>query len=89
MRGFYNQILNIDLSTKKVDIQMVKDKIYSTYFDGKGLASWILSERNPKGVDPLSDENHLIFATGAVTGGMTWGSSRYSGKSCSFYHGSF
>ncbi len=77
MHGFYNQILNIDLSTKKVDIQKVKDNIYSTYLGGKGLASWILSERNPKGVDPLSGENHLIFATGAVTGGMTWGSSRY------------
>lgn len=76
MHGFYNQILNIDLSTQKVDIQPVKDKIYSTYLGGKGLASWILSERNPKGVDPQSGENHLIFATGAVTGGMTWGSSR-------------
>ncbi|MBC8438665.1 MAG: hypothetical protein H8D87_03155 [Deltaproteobacteria bacterium] len=52
MHGFYNQILNIDLSTQKVDIQPVKDKIYSTYLGGKGLASWILSERNPKGVDP-------------------------------------
>ncbi len=77
MHGFYNQILNIDLSTQKVDIQPVKDKIYLTYLGGKGLASWILSERNPKGIDPLSGENHLIFATGAVTGGMTWGSSRY------------
>ena len=77
MHGFNNQILNIDLSTQKVDIQSVKDKIYSTYLGGKGLASWILSERNPKGVDPLSGENHLIFATGAVTGGITWGSSRY------------
>jgi aldehyde:ferredoxin oxidoreductase len=77
MHGFYNQILNIDLSTQQVNVQPIKDEIYSTYLGGKGLASWVLSENNPKGVDPLSGENHLIFATGSVTGGITWGSSRY------------
>ncbi|MCP4722067.1 MAG: aldehyde:ferredoxin oxidoreductase, partial [Desulfobacteraceae bacterium] len=51
--------------------------IYETYLGGKGLATWLLFERNPKGVDPLSRDNHLIFATGAVTGGVTWGASRY------------
>jgi aldehyde:ferredoxin oxidoreductase len=43
MHGFYNQILNIDLSTQKVQVQKIKDDIYSTYLGGKGLASWILS----------------------------------------------
>ena len=77
MHGFYNQILNIDLSKQEIRVQQIEDDIYSTYLGGKGLASWILSEKNPTGVDPLSCDNHLIFATGAVTGGMTWGSSRY------------
>ncbi len=77
MKGFYNQILNIDLSKKQIHVEPIEDDVYSTYLGGKGLASWILSERNPVGVDPLSGDNHLIFATGAVTGGMTWGSSRY------------
>jgi len=77
MQGFYNQILTIDLSKKKFQVEKIEDKIYSTYLGGKGLASWLLSERNPVGVDPLSKENHLIFATGSATGGLTWGSSRY------------
>jgi aldehyde:ferredoxin oxidoreductase len=77
MQGFYNQILNIDLTNRTSEIQPIEEKIYETYLGGKGLASWLLFERNPKGVDPLSEDNHLIFATGAVTGGVTWGASRY------------
>ena len=77
MQGFYNQILSIDLTAKTSEIQEIDDKIYETYLGGKGIASWLLFERNPEGIDPLSPDNHLIFATGAVTGGVTWGGSRY------------
>ncbi len=77
MHGFYNQMLMIDLSSQTIKIETIDDTVYSTYLGGKGLASWILSARNPTGVDPLSKNNHLIFTTGPVTGGMTWGASRY------------
>lgn len=77
MHGFYNRILNIDLSEKKSRFETIGDEIYSKYLGGKGLASWILAERNPAGVDPFSKDNHLIFATGAAGGGLAWGSSRY------------
>ncbi len=77
MHGFYNRILNINLNRETIQVESVDDKIYSRYLGGKGLASWILSQRNPAGVDPLSPDNLLIFATGAATGGLTWGSSRY------------
>jgi len=77
MQGFYNQILTIDLTKRTSEIQFIEDKIYETYLGGKGLASWLLFEHNPKGVDPLSPDNLLVFATGAVTGGITWGASRY------------
>ncbi len=77
MQGFYNRIINIDLTKKEFQVQNIKKNIYEKYLGGKGLASWLLVDRNPKGVDPLAGDNHLIFATGAVTGGMVWGSSRY------------
>ncbi len=77
MHGFYNRILNINLNRETIQVESVDDKIYSRYLGGKGLASWILSQRNPADVDPLSPDNLLIFATGAATGGLTWGSSRY------------
>ena len=59
MHGFYNQILNIDLTGERFEIEKIDDDIYSQYLGGKGLASWILSQRNPSGVDPLSGDNLL------------------------------
>jgi aldehyde:ferredoxin oxidoreductase len=47
------------------------------YLGGKGLASYLLYALNPPGVDPLSPDNRLIFATGPITNSRIWGSSRY------------
>ena len=77
MDGFYGRILKIDLTEKKYSIVNLDHKIYVTYLGGKGLASYLLSELNPPGVDPLDPANCLIFATGPVTGSAVWGSSRY------------
>jgi len=77
MKGFFNRILYVDLSNQKTEINTVDQSVYENYLGGKGLATWLLTELNPPGVDPLSPENRLIFATGAVTGTATWGSSRY------------
>ncbi len=77
MHGFYNQILCIDLTAQSFTIEPVSDNVLASCLGGKGIASRLLLEKNPQGVDPLSADNHLIFATGSVTNGITWGSSRY------------
>ncbi|WDP90411.1 MAG: aldehyde ferredoxin oxidoreductase family protein [Desulfobacter sp.] len=77
MKGFFNQILSVDLTRGTFQREAVNDRIYREYLGGKGLGTWLLSRRNPVGVDPLSPDNHIIFATGPVTNTMTWGSSRY------------
>jgi aldehyde:ferredoxin oxidoreductase len=77
MYGFYGRILKIDLSSKEYIIESFDERIYKKYLGGKGLASYLLYNLNPPGIDPLSPENRIIFATGPVTGSMTWGSSRY------------
>ncbi|WP_163337530.1 aldehyde ferredoxin oxidoreductase family protein [Desulfopila sp. IMCC35008] len=77
MRGFYNRIITIDLSSSSATIEKIEDGILEECLGGKGLATRLLLERNPVGVDPLSPENHLIFATGSFCGGPLWGGSRY------------
>lgn len=77
MHGFYGRILKIDLTEKKYSIVEIDNEIYSRYLGGKGLASYLLYELNPPGVDPLDPANCLIFATGPVTGSAVWGSCRY------------
>ncbi len=77
MHGFYNRILKIDLSQKNFSIEALGDEIPQSLLGGKGLCSHLLFNLNPPGVDPLSPENCLIFATGPSAGSTIWGSCRY------------
>lgn len=77
MYGFFNRILIINLSNKTFNITTLSEDIYRQYLGGKGLASYLLYQMNPKGVEPLSPDNHIIFATGPVSRSIIWGSSRY------------
>ncbi|MEE8416774.1 MAG: aldehyde ferredoxin oxidoreductase family protein [Desulfobacterales bacterium] len=77
MKGFYGRILKINLNEKTFQAETVNDQVYEKYLGGKGLASHLLYELNPPGVDPLDPDNCLIFATGPITGSAIWGSCRY------------
>ncbi len=77
MHGFYGRILKINLSDKICRIETIRDDILLRFPGGKGLASHLLYQLNPRHVNPFSPENHLIFTTGPVTGSLIWGSSRY------------
>ncbi|MFP5213041.1 MAG: aldehyde ferredoxin oxidoreductase family protein [Acidobacteriota bacterium] len=77
MNGFYGRILVVDLGAKRFEIEPVSDDKLAATLGGKGLATQLLLERNPVGVDPFSEDNHLIFATGPFCGTRIWGGSRY------------
>lgn len=77
MFGFYNRILTVDLTQKKFAIESLADDIAAKYLGGKGLATYLLLEKNPRGIDPLDPENHLIFATGPFCQSRIWGAARY------------
>jgi aldehyde:ferredoxin oxidoreductase len=77
MFGFYNRTLTIDLTSETIEVEPVKEETLATCLGGKGLATFLLQEKNPVGVDPLSPENHLIFATGQFCQSPVWGASRY------------
>ncbi|GLI33017.1 aldehyde ferredoxin oxidoreductase family protein [Desulforhabdus amnigena] len=77
MQGFYGRILFVDLSSKTFRIEPIADEILSDHLGGKGLATKLLLDGNPPGVDPFSPENQLIFATGPFCQSRIWGASRY------------
>lgn len=89
MKGFYNKILWIDLKQESFEYKEISDNLLSTTLGGKGLASAILLEKNQPGVDPLSEGNHLIIATGAANGTSFWGSARFGVYSKSPLTGGF
>src|SRR5690348_10257035 len=77
MHGFYGRILVVDLSDETFQIEPVSDEVLKECLGGKGLGTHLLIEKNPPGVDPFSEENHLIFATGPLCQSRIWGASRY------------
>lgn len=77
MKGFYHRILTVNLTERTFGIEALPDEAAKNYLGGKGLATCLLFERNPPGVDPFDPDNVVIFATGPVTGSSVWGSCRY------------
>lgn len=77
MHGFFNMALRVNVTQKSFELQIIDDSVLQKKLGGKGLATHLLLEHNPPGVEPLSPENHLIFANGATAGTPIWGSSRY------------
>lgn len=77
MIGFFNQVLEINVSEKSYQVEAIDDDIPERYLGGKGLATYLLLKKNPSLVDPLSPENHFILALGPVSGTGIWGSCRH------------
>ena len=77
MFGQYGRILRINLSDQSYRSESIEETIYTRYLGGKGLASYLLYELNPPGIDPLHPGNCLIFATGPFAGSKIWGGCRY------------
>ena len=68
MHGWNGNILRMDLTKKKSSVQSYDKDFALKFLGGRGFAAKILWDELPKGVDPLSPQNKLIFATGPLTG---------------------
>ena len=77
MYGFFNRLLIIDSTRRSHKVQKLEDARLRTYLGGKGLATHYLLGKTSQGIDPLGEENLLIFAIGPLTGTSIWGSCRY------------
>lgn len=67
MLGYQGKMLEVDLSQKKVEVNPVPEEWYAKYIGGEGFAAKLLYDRLEKNLDPLSENNLLILATGPLT----------------------
>ncbi len=68
MKGLFNKIYTINLSSGVYRENEINDKVYENYLGGRGLGVKLFTDRvNPK-VDPLSYDNEMVFTIGPVTG---------------------
>lgn len=63
-----NSVLHVDLSSGKTWQEELDEATIADFLGGRGVAAKLLWEGLEKGIDPLGEENILIFAPGALTG---------------------
>lgn len=59
-------VLYVDLSKKHFRIEKRQD-LFEKYMGGTGVATQLLHEECPEGIDPFDPENPIIFAVGPLT----------------------
>ncbi|MHB8770650.1 MAG: aldehyde ferredoxin oxidoreductase family protein [Syntrophales bacterium] len=76
--GYNGRVLRVDLTSETVQVEEPDELFYRTYLGGGGLASsYLLKELKP-GIDPLSADNILIFASSVISGAPIAGMVRYT-----------
>ena len=73
-----NKILNIDLDSEKVYEKPIEEEIIKDFLGGRGIGIKLLTDYQPKSIDPLSKRNPLIFTVGPLTGTIAPTSGRFS-----------
>ena len=53
---------------KWLRVEQVPEEVYRNYLGGRGFCAYVLFKELRPGVDPLSPENKLVFATSVITG---------------------
>ncbi len=66
--GASNRLIEVDLSDHRVEEITVSDEDRLAYIGGRGLGLKLLSQRLAPGIDPLGEENWLVFLTGGLMG---------------------
>jgi len=78
MNGWMGKILVIDLTAGTIVTQPLDMDMARLFIGGRGLGARLLWDLVPPGVEPLSPENVLIFATGPLTATGFQTSNRFS-----------
>ena len=77
MKGFFNKVLHVDLTSRTCTEEEISDRVLSLWLGGRGLGCYLLRKYLIPGIAPLSSDNVLIFTTGPATATKMWGTSRY------------
>ena len=75
--GYTGKVLEVDLSSSKVQVYDLPRELAENYLGGKGFGARLLYDRLPAGVDPLSPQNIMVFATGPFTGSRVPSTGRF------------
>jgi aldehyde:ferredoxin oxidoreductase len=76
--GYNGKILRVDLTSGTIGVEEPGEIVYRTYLGGGGLASYYLLRELGPGIDPLSADNILVFASSVISGSPIAGMVRFT-----------
>jgi aldehyde:ferredoxin oxidoreductase len=65
--GYFGKQLRISLDTQKASMEEIDSEVLKKYLGGVGYGARVLYDEIEKGIDPLSPDNKIIFATSPLT----------------------
>ena len=78
MKGYTNQLLRVNLTTKKITQEAIPEEYLRDYIGGSGLAARYLYDEIPSDADPLGPDNKICISVGPLNGGAYPTSGRFS-----------
>ncbi|MCK4794974.1 MAG: aldehyde ferredoxin oxidoreductase, partial [Desulfobacteraceae bacterium] len=68
MNGYKNRILGVDLTNRKLSEERLSPELLQDYISGHGFGIKLLYDDLDPGIDPLGEENEIIFVAGPLAG---------------------
>jgi aldehyde:ferredoxin oxidoreductase len=65
--GYFGKQLRISLDTQETRVEEINSAVLKKYLGGVGYGARVLYDEIKKGIDPLSADNKIIFATSPLT----------------------
>lgn len=77
-KGYNGKVLRVDLTSGAIRLEEPPEIVYRTYLGGGGLTSYYLLRELKPGIDPLSPDNILVFASSVISGAPIAGMVRFT-----------
>lgn len=69
MKGYWGKIAEVDLSNRRIEFKEIEYDVLKKYIGGRGLGAYLYTKYVPEiDVDPMTEKNPIIIATGPLTG---------------------
>ncbi|MCG8484526.1 MAG: aldehyde ferredoxin oxidoreductase, partial [Clostridia bacterium] len=78
MKGYTGNILHVNLTTGKFEIEHPDESFYRTYIGGSCMGAYYVMKGMKKGLDALAPESVLVFSLGPICGSTISGAARHS-----------
>jgi aldehyde:ferredoxin oxidoreductase len=77
MKSYTGKKLIVDLTTKESKVEEISQDILKKYLGGRGLGAKLFFDAQPPNTQPFSPENHVVIASGPITGSLVPGGSKF------------